>query len=470
MKVRMRRLSEETVTRMPPVAALVAFLLLSLSLLGACSSATPMAPGSKAAESSIVAATSSTTTAGSGANMVITLPQSGTVPNLNALPTNKPVDLVRHTQAPWLWSPVIAGTTLAWVEDSSFAAPRPLMGQAPQEDSAVIWTYDLETGLRGEIPGATIEPPNFESSFSFFPWWLLRALPGARDGAQATLVWAGANDQYDGNGVPRYQGLVLGDPLAEIGDLLPPEAMSLPPIRTGDVLALPLTSPAYENAHLGNVGTTLGEELGIVTGDLAQPVLVDPLKPVLPASALVGISPYASWYGFYTQGDDQFRRDLPGDPPRVFDLRTGKVIDISVEDPRSAVEHTSCAVAGKWAAWTAFEDKPRVRSLYLADLETGQARRIAEGDAPSGDIAISGSWLVWIDSKKGLSGFRLSSLSRFRIPDVLREGEEATGLQIAGGLVVMLVVDRGNIDAGTLGVAPPPRATSIRVIKLAQSS
>jgi hypothetical protein len=101
------------------------------------------------------------------------------------------------------------------------------------------------------------------------------------------------------------------------------------------------------------VGTTLGETLLIVAPNPEEPIPVDPEASKLAAAILVGLSPYVSWYGFYTQAADQFRSDLPGGPPRVFDLRTGEMVDIRVEDPRTSSSCEACQVAGKWAPWLA---------------------------------------------------------------------------------------------------------------------
>ncbi len=382
-----------------------------------------------------------------------------------SLPLDTPVDVVRRTASPWIWSAAVAGRTVAYEESPTWTLWPPGAEMAPQ--TAVAKTLDLATGEESTVPGSETAPPHF-TNFSTWPWWFLSALPNPKDnGAGASLVWGVVNNQYIGGGIPRYQNVSGAADGGIARALLDPATMTLPPIRTGDVLVLPRTTPAYENAHLGNVGTTLGYQLLILTGSLEKPVVVDPTGPRLPAVALVGISPYVSWFGFFTQDASQFRSDLPGRPPRVFDLRTGKLVDIAVADPRTPDRATACVVAGHWAAWVAVDGSPQRNSLYLANLATGQARRLADGNGPSGDITLSDDWLLWTDATGTLAGFHLPDMTPVKVPGVLASGENARKLQVSGDLAVLMVVaPGGDPEYNSINFEPPPRWTAIRVVRL----
>ncbi len=382
-----------------------------------------------------------------------------------SLPLDKPVDVVRRTASPWIWSAAVAGQTVAYEESPTWTLWPPGVEMAPQ--TAVAKTLDLATGEITAIPGSETAPPHF-ANFSIWPWWFLAALPNPQaNGSGASLVWGVVNNQYIGGFIPRYQNVMGSTAGGEAQALLDPATMTLPPIRTGDVLALPRTTPAYENAYLGNVGTTLGYQLLILTGSLEKPVVVDPKAPRLPAAALSGISPYVSWFGFYTQDASQFRSDLPGRPPRVFDLRTGKLVDIVVADPRTPDHRTACVVAGHWAAWVAVDGSPQRNSLYLADLTTGQAHRLTDGNGPSGDIALSQDWLLWTDTSGTLAGFHLPDMTPVKVAGVLAAGEYARKLQVSGDIAVLMVVaPGGNPDYNSINFEPPPRWTAIRVVRL----
>ncbi len=408
-------------------------------------------------------------------DVIVTTPNGPSVPTaasvyeyldlFPSLPLDKPVDVVRRTASPWIWSAAVAGQTVAYEESPTWTLWPPGAEMAPQ--TAVAKTLDLGIGEVSTVPGSETAPPHF-ANFSFWPWWFLSALPNPKgNGAGASVVWGVVNPQYSGGAIPRYQNVMGSTAGGEAQALLDPATMTLPPIRTGDVLALPRTTPAYENAHLGNVGTTLGYQLLILTGSLEKPVVVDPTAPRLPAAALVGISPYVSWFGFYTQDASQFRSDLPGRPPRVFDLRTGKLVDIAVTDPRTPDHRTSCVVAGHWAAWVAVDGNPQRNSLYLADLATGQARRLTDGNGPSGDIALSGDWLLWTDTSGTLAGFHLPDMTPVKVAGVLAAGEYGRKLQVSGDLAVLTVVaPGGDPDYNSINFEPPPRWTAIRVVRL----
>jgi len=267
--------------------------------------------------------------------------------------------------------------------------------------------------------------------------------------------------------IPRYQDVTNSASDGTIHSLFSPDTIILPPIRSGDVLALPHTSPAYENAHAGNVGTTLGDELFLFTGNVAQPIAVNPASPRLPSAALAGLSPYISWFGSYTQGPSEFRTDLPGEPPKVFDLRTGKLVDIRIGDPRKPESQIACVVGGHWVAWVANEGTPSRESLYLADLSTGRARRLLDGKAPTGELAISDDWLLWADGSGSLSGFHLPDMSRVEVHGVLRSGEQDDGLEISGNLAVLTVfAPGGNPLYVSPNFSPAPKYTAIRVVRL----
>lgn len=387
-----------------------------------------------------------------------------TQPMLGRYPLGEPVDVIRRTAAPWVWDAVVEDNTVAFVESDSYGFPD--LGQPQAQQRAIVKTLDLETGEVSTVQGGELSSP---AGFSFWPWWLVAELPRAGNGAGAgaSILWAVGNAQYGKDGTMRWQDLTGWTSSAGTKAVLSPEAMTLPPIRTGDILALPLTSPAYESAHGGAASSTLGENLLVFAPGLGQPIAVDPDAPVLPAKALDGISPYVSWSGRLlgrvppTQQAARFRSDLPGKPPCVYDLRTGKLVDIAVKEPRTPDDWLASAVSGHWAAWVAMEDNYQAFSLYLADLPVGQAQRL--GDAPARLLALSEDWLLWTDASGNLLGYHLPDLTPVRVAGVLAPEEQLRNLQVTGDLAVLMVVDQ---EANTIGPDFPPRWTAVRVVRL----
>jgi hypothetical protein len=354
---------------------------------------------------------------------------------------------------------------VAYVESDSFGFATLGLPQPPQR--AVFTTFDLETGKVSPVPGGELSSPVFKN-FAFWPWWFLAELPPAKGGTGPSLVWAVGNTQYDGGGIDRWQNLTGWNSSAATKALFSPETMTLPPIRTGDILALPRTTPAFENAHGSTAVTTFGDKLLVLAPSLDQPTAVDSAAPVLPATALAGLSPYVSWSGWLlghvppAQYAAQFRSDLPGKPPRVFDLRSGKLVDITVKNPRTPEDWLASVVAGHWAAWESIESSPRGSSLYLADLSTGQAQRL--GDAPARVIALSNDWLLWTDSSGNLVGYHLPDMTPVRLAGVLASAEQVQNLQVTGDLAVLMVVAPSEPNA--MGPDFPPHWTAIRVVRL----
>lgn len=398
---------------------------------------------------------------------------SGAIPSLADLPLGEPVDMIRRMSPPYVWNAVLADRIVAYVESDSYGFLQPGQAQQPTQ-RAVIKTLDLETGNVSPVPGGELLSPK---SFSIWPWWFLEGLPASK-GADAgpSFIWGRRNTQYSRDSIPRWEELTGWNQSAGTKALLGSEAMTRPAIRTGDVLALPLTSPAYEIAHLGRVGSTLGEKLLVYVGSLDDPIAVDPTAPILPAAALADISPYVSWSGWLlgqrppAEDAPQFRDDLPGKPPRVFDLRSGELVDIALEDPRPSEYWAASVVAGHWAAWVAIESDyfagSLTGSLYLADLSTGRAERLLDGDMPS-QIGLSEVWLLWIDPSGDLVGYHLPDLAPVRVPDVLAPGEYDfdQNLQISGDLVLLMVV-APDPNADGIGPSDPPKWTAVRVVRL----
>ena len=413
---------------------------------------------------------------------------------LAELPVGEPVDLIRRTSAPYVWSAVLSGRTVAYVESDSYGCPIPGAEEEPAQ-TAAIKILDLATGdvtavSDGEMAlpaGAYPTPaygtmiteltsPIWSGDFRVWPWWLLAELPTAKgDDAEPSFLWGRMNNEYAADGTHRWEDLTGWNPREGTKALLSSETMARPPIRTGDVLALPLTSPGYENEHGGRVGTTIGEELLLYTGSLDEPVAVDPAAPVLPANLLEGISPYVSWSGWLVgrrapvENAPQFRDDLPGQPPRVFDLRSGELVNIAVEDPRAPESWAASVVAGHWAAWVAVESDAGEAGLYLADLTTGRAERLLEGilgeEVPR-QIGLSEDWLLWTDASGDLVGYHLPDLTPVRVPTVLAPGEYDwdQNLQISGDLVLLMVVAPSEIEV--MSRATPPQWTAIRLVRL----
>jgi hypothetical protein len=209
-----------------------------------------------------------------------------------------PVNVIRRTAAPWVWDAVVADSTVALVESDSYGFPD--LGQPQAQQQGTVKTLDLETGEVSTVSGGEISSP---AGFSFWPWWFVAELPRAAGGAGAgpSVLWAVGNAEHGTDGIIRWQGLTGWTSSAGTKAVVGAETMTLPPIRTGDVLAVPLTSPA--------------------------------VPPTQYAALSCG--------------------DLPGKPPCVYDLRTGKLVDIAVKEPRTPDDWLASVVAGHWAAWVA---------------------------------------------------------------------------------------------------------------------
>ena len=146
----------------------------------------------------------------------------------------------------------------------------------------------------------------------------------------------------------------------------------------------------------------------------------------------------------------------------MFDLRTGKLVDIAVKDPRTPEDWFASVVAGHWAAWVASESGSQATSLYLADLLTGQAQRLLDEGA-SGEIALSEEWLLWTDASGTLLGYHLADMTPVHVAGVLVSGEQVRNLQVTGDAAVLMVV---NQETQSIGPDLPPRWTAIRVVRL----
>ncbi len=393
------------------------------------------------------------------------------------MPVMEPVDLVSRTAAPYVWSPVLAGHSVGYVESDTWALPMGGPSASHEGRTAAVKVLQLDdpAGSACSLTGDDIPSPLFVNSFSFWPWWFLTGLPGAESGAvrESRFVWGTGDDRYSGGGICYKEtrwtldaGNGRGGRSAH--DLFLPEQMTLPVIRQGDILAFPLTSPEFENELLGQTGSTLGEKLMVLTPALDAPLAVDPAAPQLPATALTGISPYVSWISTHRGGHEQWRTDLPGQPPEVFDLRTGERVDIVVEDPQEPEFRAMAVVGGRWAAWI---DRTPF-GLYLADLTTGWATRLPADDLPTDRIALCDEWLVWLDADPlrettgTLRGFHLPDLTPFAVPEALEPREYSYSLQVSRDLAVFDIVERNDTDFLSMNFTPAPLSTAIRAVRL----
>jgi hypothetical protein len=416
-------------------------------------------------------------------------------PTLATLPVGRPVDLVTRTAAPWIFTPTIAGTTIAYAETAEWTVG--LLGHPPVPggsgtaavgaDTVEVHAFDLLTGTDRTVISPT-DLPKWKN-YRAFPSWGLAALPVPKDEAGAHVYFGLVDPDYSGNGVPRLQGLLAVLPGTTPSRIIPESALVLPFIRTGDVLALPADSPEFEAKNLGNVGTTLGEKLLVLTGNLQEPVEVDPTHPTLSEKALQGLSPYASWLNFYHQGEeyfpDYYRSDLLGRPLKIYDLRDGSLVDIQIDHPTPPVSVTGSSVADHWAAWTVYEGDPQRQSLYLADLDHGKAtrveyRKLGQGFISFGDLALSRDWLLWLEpmpeevqrDQTGriagygdwqLVGYHLPDLAPVLVPHVVTAGERGT-LQVSGDIAMLYVRDREQ--GAAVNFTPAPQFTTIRAVRL----
>lgn len=399
------------------------------------------------------------------------------------MPVMEPVDLVSRTAAPYVWSPVLADHLVAYVESDTSALPigGPSASHEGRTAAVRVLPLDEPAGTARTVAGGRIPSPLFENHFSFWPWWFLTGLRGTggdeEAGSEPRFVWGTGDDRYSGGGIcykkTRWApGAGNGTGSLPAYDLFSAAQMTLPVIRQGDILAFPLTSPAFENEHLGDTGNTLGEKLMVLTPALAAPVAVDPAAPKLFPAALAGSSPYVSWVTTPRWGNERWRTDLPGRPPEVFDLRTGERVDIIVDDPQEVEYRAASVVGGKWAAWI---DRTPF-GLYLADLATGHATRLAVDELPTDTIALCDEWLVWLEadpsreSSGTLRGFHLPDLTPFAVSGALGAKEYSYRLQVSSDLVLFDVVKRNPTDFDLMSYTPPPLATAIRAVRLDEAA
>lgn len=393
------------------------------------------------------------------------------------MPVMEPVDLVSRTAAPYVWSPVLAGRSVAYVESDNSALPigGPSAGHEGRTAAVKVLPLDKPAGPARAVTGGDIPSPSFLNHFSFWPWWFLTGMRGTGEdgGTEPRFIWGTGDDRYSGGGICYKQtrwASGAGDSTDDLPafDLFPSAQMTLPVIRQGDILAFPLTSPQFENEHLGQTGSTLGEKLMVLTPALDAPLAVDPAAPKLPAAALAGISPYVSWATTPRGGNERLRTDLPGRPPEVFDLRTGALVDIAVDDPQQAEYRAAVVVGGRWAAWI---DRTPF-GLYLADLTTGHATRLPLDDLPTETIALCDEWLVWLEADPNreasgtLRGFHLPDLAPLEVPEALGPKEYSYQLQVSDDVVLFDIVKRNPTDFDLMSYTPPPLATAVRAVRL----
>ena len=167
---------------------------------------------------------------------------------------------------------------------------------------------------------------------------------------------------------------------------------------------------------------------------------VDPTAPKLPASALVGLSPY---FGLL-QVDPSGRAMVP-----IFDLRTGKKLALALPAP----PQPTASIAGHFAAWYT-----EGGDVYLANLDTGQVHKILslpnERNYPSA-VSLGDEWLVALQPSAtpgpsssttqlsqhtgaDLVALHLPDLRRVDIPGVVAQGEVGD-VQVSGDTVLLTV-------------------------------
>ncbi len=243
------------------------------------------------------------------------------------------------------------------------------------------------------------------------------------------------------------------------------DVLLLPPSVSGDFVVLPVSSPEFEEKHGGNVGTTLGERLLLLCSVDAEPMPVDPISPRLPAEALGELSPYVSWFSFYRQGSEYLRTDLPGTPPRIFDLRTGVSLDIQVENPEDRDHPVEVQVAGTRAAWLVGSGDRSSGTIYLADLEGLTAEAVVRVEAPDMELmdwALSEHWLVWIDAGgRCLHAVHLPDMESAVVRGVVGESERAQ-VQVSGDVVLLDV----RYPSPSMAVNLRAHAGALRVVRL----
>jgi len=150
----------------------------------------------------------------------------------------------------------------------------------------------------------------------------------------------------------------------------------------------------------------------------------------------------------------------------VYDLRSGKLVDIVIKDARAPGDWLTSVVGGHWAAWVALENSSSVGSLYLADLETGRAQRLLDrSKTPPGFVALSNDWVLWTDASGDLTGFHLPDLTPVHVAGVMTSDEQIQNLQVSGDLAVLMVI-ASPPNESAMGPEFPPRWTAIRVVRL----
>ena len=372
---------------------------------------------------------------------------------IQRLPLRRPTDLLARTNAPWVWSPILTPLGVAYVESEALYTPG---GLPPAE---VPGSIKIATPKEAVEVGPDVQVPQFGAAVLWPPWKLFAfdSLSGE------LLLFSTTVDPTDIDPtVPVYRGLsATALRHGGVEQSLAAET-TCSPFVTGDVLVVPFTEEDKGDSVM---------KLGMLTAQSAQLVEVDERDPVLPSASLAGISPYCCLFELSRGGLwpelSSLRDDLPGDPPRVFDLGTGRLVDIAVVDAPDLIHQvTQVELAGNWAAWVSTEGDPVRRSLYLADLQEGTAARVFSepdggGGSRLGSVALGQNWLVWLDVSSGaLVGFSLPDLTSFAIKGAKGEGERVRGLQVAGDLALL------EVHYGGPEVNLPDRVRAVRLIRL----
>jgi hypothetical protein len=407
------------------MALLSAILLTAAVLLVSC--------GARIAdESSTLQSTTSVSVSSTTASVSVTSTTA-------AIAAGKPVEIYRFEQGKELWKSWIEGDTVVWMESAGAAAKTGLAFSGSPNWDTVFRVASVAGGDVHEIAGVRLPAPKIPGTAPYgltLPLAWAELLPGGAD-TPFKLVWATPPEVLAETYL--FHGLFAWSPGGEPAELLPSSSVSLRAQASGDAIAIPVPVASYSEMSGDAGGPANWQKLLMMTADMSAPVEVDPKAPVLPESALAGLSPYFSL---------QTLDGSPGPGVEVFDLRTGEKLALKL--PAS---YPYPIVEGHHAAWwTASGD------VYLADLDSGSTAKVLSLATDQNSwisVALGDEWLVvlkpWapfdMEAARAdpsqhpgadLIALHLPDLRRVDIAGVVPKGQVGS-VQVSGGNVLLTV-------------------------------
>ncbi|MBN1459043.1 MAG: hypothetical protein JXA57_05870 [Armatimonadetes bacterium] len=350
------------------------------------------------------------------------------------------VEVYRTPSDTRLWQSWICGRYVVWMESLGPGSTSALgYSQSPAYGTCLKYV-DTECGHVATVPGSEVQaPPAPHGPYQVqLPVSWASILPCASDGP-LRMVWSLPPAELGPDFAFRSLVDWSGEPQAR--QLLPESVQLLSPTLSADTLAIPLANTDQLQDGLSEGESLRASGVFMLTANMEEPSLVDPMAPTLSATALTGLSPYFT-FGSATWLDEG--------SAEIRDLRDGSRVAVAVPVDSGLV------VGGRWAAWyeplgsstTADE-----YSVLLANLESGTVLEVSpvlttRGVPPV--LAVGSDWLVVLAGADGEEGAKASSVSQrlraYHLPDLARVDmveilgpNEAATVQVSESRILLAV-------------------------------